>query len=66
LLASPGMKIHAAVRGTKLYIATWFASPQNGNDHFIFVTDQLLSSASAAVTGAWKKAGQIAMATNMP
>ena len=47
LLASPGMKIHAAVRGTKLYVATWFASPQNGNDHFIFVTDQLLASASA-------------------
>lgn len=66
LLASPGMKIHAAVRGTKLYVATWFASPQNGNDHFIFVTDQLLPSASAAVAGAWNKTGQIAMATGKP
>jgi hypothetical protein len=66
LLASPGMKIHAAVRGTKLYVATWFASPQNNNDHFIFVTDQLLPSASAAVAGPWNKAGQIAVAGNKP
>lgn len=66
LLASPGMKIHAAVRGTKLYVATWFADQANGNDHFIFVTDQLLSSASAPVAGAWNKTGQIAMATGKP
>ena len=66
LLASPGMKLHAAVRGTKLYVATWFAGPLNGNDHFIFVTDQLLPTASAAVAVAWNKAGQIAMATSKP
>jgi hypothetical protein len=66
LLASPGMKIHAAVRGTKLYVATWFADPDNGNDHFIFVTDQLLPSASALVASAWNKTGQIAIATNKP
>jgi hypothetical protein len=52
LLTAPGMKIHAAVRGTKLYVATWFAAPANGNDHFIFVTDRLLASASAAMAGA--------------
>ena len=66
LLVSPGMKIHAAVRGTKLYVATWFAAAANGNDHFIFVTDQLLPAASATVAGAWNKSGQIAMATNKP
>lgn len=66
LLTAPGMKIHAAVRGTKLYVATWFAGPSNGNDHFIFVTDQLLGSASAAAAPAWNKAGQIAAATTKP
>lgn len=66
LLTAPGMKIHAAVRGTKLYVATWFAAPAQGNDHFIFVTDQLLASASAALAGAWNKAGQIAMAPSKP
>ncbi len=66
LLTAPGMKIHAAVRGTKLYVATWFAAPANGNDHFIFVTDRLLASASAAMAGAWNKGGQIAMATSKP
>ena len=66
LLTAPGMKIHAAVRGTKLYVATWFAAPANGNDHFIFVTDRLLASASAAMAGAWNKAGQIALATSKP
>ena len=66
LLTAPGMKIHAAVRGTKLYVATWFAAAANGNDHFIFVTDRLLDSASAALAGAWNKAGQIAMATSKP
>jgi hypothetical protein len=66
LLTAPGMKIHAAVRGTKLYVATWFAATANGNDHFIFITDQLLGSASAALAPAWNKAGQIAAATNKP
>jgi len=66
LLTAPGMKIHAAVRGTKLYVATWFAAPANGNDHFIFVTDQLLDSASAVMAGAWNKSGQIATATTKP
>ncbi|MEX1045012.1 MAG: hypothetical protein WEC73_02685, partial [Chthoniobacterales bacterium] len=66
LLASPGMKIHAARRGTKLYVATWFASVENGNDHFIFVTDQLLASASAVMAPSWNKSGQIATATTKP
>jgi hypothetical protein len=62
---SNSMTIYAAVRGGKLYLATW--SPGNGggaNDHFIFVTDQLLESASAAAP--WGKAGLVASAANKP
>jgi len=66
LLTAPGMKIHAAIRGTKLYVSTWFASTANGNDHFIFVTDELLASASAPIAANWNKSGQIAMAANKP
>jgi hypothetical protein len=60
------MKIHAAIRGTKLYVATWFAGTPNGNDHFIFVSDTLLPSANATIASAWSKAGRIAIATNKP
>jgi hypothetical protein len=59
------MSIYAAVRGGILYLATW--SPGNGggaNDHFIFVSDQLLSSASAPAP--WAKAGSVAVASNKP
>jgi hypothetical protein len=61
LLTSPGMKIHAAMRGTKLYVATWFASQQGGNDHFIFVSDSLLPAATANISAAWNKTGRIAI-----
>ena len=60
-----GMTIYAAVRGQILYLATW--SPANGggaSDHFIFVTDQLLASASALAP--WAKAGTIATAADKP
>ena len=54
LVSNPGMTIYAAIRGNLLYVATW--SPGiAGNDHFILVTDQLLSSATA--TAPWAKAG---------
>jgi len=66
LLSAPGMKIHAAVRGTKLYVATWFAATANNNDHLVFVTDQLLSTASDNVAGAWNKTGLIAAAASKP
>ena len=40
-----GMTIYAAVRGGILYLATWSPGNSGGaNDHFIFVTDQLLAS----------------------
>lgn len=61
LLANPGMTIYAAVRGTKLYVATWYAGSANANDHFIFVSDTLLSSASTSLLPAWAKAGQAAI-----
>jgi glycosidase len=39
VVSDNGMRIYAAVRGNKLYTATW--SPKGGgNDHVIFITDQ--------------------------
>jgi hypothetical protein len=65
LLASSGMTIHAALRGSLLYVATWSPGNSGGaNDHFIFVTDQLLASATAAAP--WAKTGLVAVATSKP
>lgn len=61
LLTSPGMTIYASLRGSKLYVATWFASAANGNDHFVFVSDELLSSATTPVLPGWGKAGLAAV-----
>lgn len=65
-LSNPGMTIYAAVRGTRLYVATW--SPgnyNNGNsDHFILVSDTLLDTASAPAP--WGKAGLMAIPGNKP
>ncbi|MFZ4588477.1 MAG: hypothetical protein ACOYNG_05765, partial [Terrimicrobiaceae bacterium] len=39
LVSDNGMRIYAAIRGNKLYTATW--SPKGGsNDHVIYITDQ--------------------------
>ena len=39
VVADNGMRIYAAIRGNKLYTATW--SPKGGNnDHVIYITDQ--------------------------
>ena len=39
LVSDNGMRIYAAIRGNKLYTATW--SPKDGaNDHVIYITDQ--------------------------
>ncbi len=60
-----GMTIYAAVRGGLLYLATWSPGNSGGaNDHFIFVTDQLLASASASAP--WAKSGMIAVASTKP
>jgi hypothetical protein len=59
------MTIYAAVRGSILYLATWSPGNSGGaNDHFIFVTDQLLASASAPAP--WAKAGTVGIAANKP
>lgn len=56
-LSAPGMVLHAAVRGTRLYVATWFADPANGNDHFVVVADSLEGSVETPFLPAWGKAG---------
>ncbi len=65
-LSSPGMKIHAALRGTKLYVATWFASTQNANDHFLFIGNQRLPAATENAAAGWTKAVKIALPANSP
>jgi hypothetical protein len=64
LLASSGMVLYAAVRGTTLYVATWSPGTSGPNDHFIFVSDQLLSAATTPAP--WAKSGTIAVAANKP
>ena len=51
LLASNGMVLYAAVRGTTLYVATGSPGTSGPNDYFIFVSDQLLPGASAPRRG---------------
>jgi Starch/carbohydrate-binding module (family 53)/Glycosyl hydrolase family 57 len=65
-LASSGMVLYGAVRGTTLYVATWSPGTNGPNDHFIFVSDQLLPSATAAPAAAWNKSGLISVSTNKP
>ncbi|MBE2181027.1 MAG: hypothetical protein IAE97_11205 [Chthoniobacterales bacterium] len=67
LLSNPGMTIYAALRGTKLYVATWSPGNNNagpGNDHFIFVSNTLLSAASTPAP--WAKLGFLAIPSNKP
>ncbi|MDR3456472.1 MAG: carbohydrate-binding protein [Verrucomicrobiae bacterium] len=63
LLANNGMVLYGAVRGTTLYVATWSPGTTGPNDHFIFVTDQLLPAGAAAP---WAKAGTVAVSTGKP
>ena len=64
LLASNGMVFYAAIRGTTLYVATWSPGDAGPNDHFIFVSDQLLTSATNPAP--WAKSGYVAVASNKP
>ena len=64
LLASSGMTLYGAVRGTTLYVATWSPGTNGPNDHFIFVSDQLLPAAAAAAP--WAKIGSNAVTTTKP
>jgi len=63
-LASNSMVLYAAVRGTTLYVATGSPGTSGPNDNFVFVSDQLLSSASAPAP--WAKSGTVAVATTKP
>lgn len=65
-LVSPGMNIYAAVRGTKLYVATWYAGVAGGNDHFIFIGNSIGSTADVAAVPSWSKVGKIAIPANSP
>jgi len=58
------MYIWAAVNGRTLYVATWSPGNSGPNDHFIFVTDQLLPNASGPAP--WAKAGQVAVSPSKP
>lgn len=63
LLSSPGMTLHAALRGTILYVATW-APGSSGNDHFIMLGDSALAKPTTAAP--WNKAGTLALPANSP
>lgn len=63
LISNPGMTIHAAVRGSKLYVATW-APGQFGNDHFILIGSSALPSATTAAP--WAKAGSTSLPASSP
>ncbi len=64
LLGSSGMVLYGALRGSTLYVATWSPGTSGSNDHFIFVTDQLLPAATTAAP--WAKSGNIAVASTKP
>ncbi|HTQ52490.1 MAG TPA: hypothetical protein VMJ12_17415, partial [Candidatus Acidoferrales bacterium] len=64
LLASNSMVLYAAVRGTKLYVATGSPGTSGPNDNFIFISDQLLAGASAPAP--WAKSGTVAVAATKP
>lgn len=58
-----GMSLYAALRGSRLYVAT--ASPAGtGYDHFILVSDALLPSATDPAP--WAKDGTVAVAATKP
>ncbi len=54
LVADNGMRVYAAIRGTKLYTATWSTKGGN-NDHFLFITDAF----GDPVNHPWAKAGKV-------
>ncbi|HVM48260.1 MAG TPA: hypothetical protein VMU04_09545 [Candidatus Acidoferrum sp.] len=64
LLASNSMVLYSALRGTTLYVATWSPGTNGPNDHFIFVSDQLLPAATTSAP--WAKTGKVAVASSKP
>jgi len=67
LVSSPGMVIHVAVRGSRLYVSTWSPGSDGagfGSDHHLFVSDTLLPAATTPAP--WAKRGLIAIPGNKP
>lgn len=67
LVSNPGMTIYAALRGTKLYLATWSPGDNGsglGSDHHVFVSDTLLGAATTPAP--WAKRGQISIPGGKP
>lgn len=67
LISNPGMVIHAAVRGNRLYVATWSPGDNSsgfGSDHHLLISDELLPSATTPMP--WAKAGFMAIPGNKP
>lgn len=62
-IANSGMVIHAALRGQKLYVATW-APGGFGNDHFILVGNAAL--AAPTTPAPWGKSGFTALPVGSP
>jgi hypothetical protein len=62
-LSSPGMVLHAALRGTVLYVSTW-APGGFGNDHFVIVAANPLPGATSPAP--WSKAGTMAVPAGTP
>ena len=64
-LAADGITLRAAVRGTRLYVATQSAGNQTGgNDHHILIANSLLESATSAAP--WAKRGSTALPAGSP
>jgi hypothetical protein len=64
LLASNGMMLYAALRGSVLDVATQSPGTTGPDDHFMFVSDQSLAAASVAAP--WSKSGNVAVAAGKP
>lgn len=62
LRSNPGMTVYAAVRGTKLYLATWSPGNSGPSDHFLLLAPALLESATTPAP--WAKAGFTALPTD--
>ena len=62
LIWSTNMHMWAAHKGESLYVATWGTSDAGGNDHFIYVTDELGYASGLAPD--WSKGGQIFVDTS--
>ena len=63
-MSSNGLGLYAALRGTKLYVATQSPGTTGPNDHYLFVSDTLLPSATGVAP--WAKAGLIAVTNTKP